>query len=157
MKIIKEGVNPVYAKLFECPDCHCIFEAERGEYTTRTEEFMGTEYHAVCPFCGRTGYMIIKSWEYPKESERPEIKFEFGNMPAKSGTYLVYGSEYDLFDGDYGEPRYMIIGYSEKWESWDTKMNINVLAWAKLPDKVLVPKEVSADEEPGQAETHGAL
>lgn len=66
MKLIKEGRKPVFAKLFECPDCHSIFEAERGEYTTRTEDFMGTEYHAVCPFCGRNGYMIIRSWEYLK-------------------------------------------------------------------------------------------
>ena len=64
MKIIKQGKPPTYAKLFECPECSCIFEAERGEYNTKTEKFIGTEYHAVCPCCGRNGYMRIKSWEY---------------------------------------------------------------------------------------------
>jgi hypothetical protein len=67
MRIIKEGVKRVFAKLFECPECHCVFEAERGEYTEKYEEYMGTEYHMICPFCKRNGYMHIKSWEYLKE------------------------------------------------------------------------------------------
>jgi hypothetical protein len=132
MKIINEGVKPVSARQFECPDCHCIFEAERGEYTAITEEFMGTEYHAVCPFCGRDGYMMIRSYEYTTIDCM--ISFYLAGLPDKSGIYLVFGAEYNLFSGEYDKPQYMILEYSEKEKAWNTKASIKVYAWAELPD-----------------------
>lgn len=52
------------ARVLECPECHMVFEARRGEYREVYREYEGTEFHADCPFCGRRGAMIIKSWEY---------------------------------------------------------------------------------------------
>ena len=52
------------ARLLECPECHTLFEALCGEYREVYREHEGTEFHAICPCCGRDGYMKIKSWEY---------------------------------------------------------------------------------------------
>jgi hypothetical protein len=137
MKLIKEGRKPVFAKRFECPDCHSIFEAERGEYNTKTEEFMGTEYHAVCPFCGRNGYMRIKSREYAKDGGQTDMSFDckytYRRAPAKSGAYLVIAAEFNFYDGVYEKPRFMILEYFAEKKEWNTKADIQVYAWAELP------------------------
>lgn len=52
------------ARVLECPECHMVFEARRGEYREVYRAYEGTELHADCPFCGRRGAKIIKSWEY---------------------------------------------------------------------------------------------
>lgn len=49
--------------MLECPECHTLFKARRGEYREVYREHEGTESHAICPCCGRDGYMKIKSWE----------------------------------------------------------------------------------------------
>lgn len=56
MKIIQHG-QPKLAfpstKRFRCCSCHCVFEAEYGEYTS------GSQYNEIyfqckCPECGKT-------------------------------------------------------------------------------------------------------
>lgn len=53
MKIIKKGnlEKPKQIKRFQCDNCGCVFEAEKGEYkyvvATRNEEF----YICECPYC----------------------------------------------------------------------------------------------------------
>lgn len=52
MKIIKEG-NPNHPIVFECSNCHCVFEADEHEYDIH--EYAFNKYaEAKCPCCGFT-------------------------------------------------------------------------------------------------------
>lgn len=62
--MLREPKIMTRARLLECPECHTLFEALRGEYREVYRAYEGTEFHAICPCCGRDGYMKIKSWEY---------------------------------------------------------------------------------------------
>lgn len=45
-------------KMFKCPLCECVFEADKDEYKTdswRNE----TYYDCACPFCGK----VVRLWE----------------------------------------------------------------------------------------------
>ena len=62
MKIIQQG-NPDYQKQirrFTCK-CGCVFEAEKGEYSTGSQ-YNETYYYCECPTC--------KSMVYVGEDER---------------------------------------------------------------------------------------
>ena len=37
MNIIKQGKSPVTTKIFNCDNCGCRFEAERGEYVASSQ------------------------------------------------------------------------------------------------------------------------
>ena len=54
MKIIKEGDIKLLkrVKRFECPDCGCIFEADKGEYQCGSQ-YNQEYYSCKCPTCGR--------------------------------------------------------------------------------------------------------
>lgn len=73
-KMLREPKITTRAKVLECPECHMLFEARRGEYREVYREYEGTEFHAGCPFCGRRGAMIIKSWEYVISGASDEAK-----------------------------------------------------------------------------------
>ena len=58
MKIIQQGIigNQIVRK-FICRYCHCIFEAEPGEYIELSEIQPNLSYEpvyrSICPTCGR--------------------------------------------------------------------------------------------------------
>lgn len=54
MKIIKEGdLSRIHTvRVFQCPDCGCIFEACGGEYSRTTIEGRRVCEH-YCPTCNR--------------------------------------------------------------------------------------------------------
>lgn len=72
--MLRESKITTRARVLECPECHTLFEARRGECREVYREHEGTEFHAGCPFCGRRGAMIIKSWEYVISGVSDEAK-----------------------------------------------------------------------------------
>ena len=54
IKIIKPGKKPNEPRRFQCPNCSCIFEADRQDY----EEvyILSNGYYLLidCPTCGRS-------------------------------------------------------------------------------------------------------
>lgn len=52
MTIIREGDMRKIKKVlrFECRNCGCIFEAEKGEYRVGTQ-YNEEYYYCECPFC----------------------------------------------------------------------------------------------------------
>lgn len=57
MKIIKNGdlERLKETKTFECKRCGCVFKAEKGEYTTRSQ-YNEIYYLCKCPTCATTVY-----------------------------------------------------------------------------------------------------
>ena len=55
MKIIKEGNLGLLkrTKRFECRECGCVFEADKGEYKESNCQWE-LEVTCVCPCCGNT-------------------------------------------------------------------------------------------------------
>jgi rubredoxin len=60
MIIIKDGIIPSNIIRFNCENCGCIFEADKGEYQTSTQmEVMHdglAPYKCQCPRCKRIVY-----------------------------------------------------------------------------------------------------
>lgn len=61
MHIIKQGKKPKVTKIFECDNCGCRFEAEKGEYVASGQMEVIHDglpnYKCECPCCGVTVYM----------------------------------------------------------------------------------------------------
>lgn len=72
--MLREPKITTRARVLECPECHTLFEVQREEYREVYREHEGTEFHAVCPFCGHRGAKIIKSWEYVISGVSDETK-----------------------------------------------------------------------------------
>ena len=56
MKIIKVGTIENETKRFECKNCGCIFEADKGEYfmSSQMQILQGMNvYQCQCPTCNR--------------------------------------------------------------------------------------------------------
>lgn len=55
MRIIKDGTIPITTVTFECDECGCIFDAEKGEYMYSSQmEVMHDglgDYKCKCPCC----------------------------------------------------------------------------------------------------------
>ena len=58
MKIIKKGKIPTTFIRFCCSNCGCIFECEKGEYTTYHSCLRNDDYYETkCPTCGEKVYV----------------------------------------------------------------------------------------------------
>lgn len=59
MKVIRTGYIDKKTKRFECEKCHCIFEADSGEYELPNQmEYLhdGVKVKCTCPYCGNKVY-----------------------------------------------------------------------------------------------------
>ena len=52
IKIIKPGKKPDTTRRFECADCGCVFEGERGDYQTVHNCDNTLAIAMKCPTCG---------------------------------------------------------------------------------------------------------
>lgn len=57
IKIIKPGKKPETFR-FECPDCGCVFEADRGDYEKGYSMGIGSYLRIYCPVCKRAVYRL---------------------------------------------------------------------------------------------------
>ena len=57
IKIIKPGKKPNEPRRFQCPNCSCIFEADKDDYgLTPDFDQQNLLAYAICPSCGRIAY-----------------------------------------------------------------------------------------------------
>lgn len=56
MRVIKEGKKPVKEIEKTCPQCSCVFAYERKDVKAEVDRNI-TDYHVVCPCCGKRIYV----------------------------------------------------------------------------------------------------
>lgn len=58
IKIIKPGKKPDTTERFECSNCGCVFDADRGDYEKGYSMGIGSYLRIYCPVCKRTVYRL---------------------------------------------------------------------------------------------------